>query len=115
MLIWEHADIHINKLPPIKAFFNDDDIIVSIDKSCLDSIDDALDILNRHIGNSVYSIDDSPSFKDQILSSGKEYTNDDIIKFIDKKKSIFLNTLCELHLYEYKIYYCTSSISYVQR
>ena len=62
----------INKLPPIKAFFNDDDIIVSIDKSCLDSIDDALDILNRHIGNSVYSIDDSPSFKDQILSSGKE-------------------------------------------
>lgn len=65
--------------------------------------------MNRHIGNSVYSIDDSPSFKDQILSSGKEYTNDDIIKFIDKKKSIFLNTLCELHLYEYKIYYCTEN------
>ena len=100
-------DYIINKLPPIKAKFNDDDVIISIDESCVDSISDSLDILKRHVEHTICSENDSNKVRS--LFYKKDYSNDDIRKYIEKKKSVFLNTLCSHHLVDYKIHYCLES------
>lgn len=98
-------DAVVNKLPPIKAIFNDDDIIVDIDPASVDRINESLDILTRHVENAAYALEDSVKGKERSLLESGDYDNEDVLAYVEKKKSYFLNTLCDLHLKEHKIYY----------
>lgn len=97
-------DYIINKLPPIKAIFQDD-IIVGIEPSSIESINDTLDVLKRHTENvAQISEDIHKSERGKLLKH--EYTQGEVRNYINNKKSEFLDSLCQLHLDDYKIYYC---------
>lgn len=94
----------INKLPPIKAIFKDG-IIVSIDPSSLDGIDSTLEVLTRHTGNIVHLLSSHKS-KHNAIFKNSDYSNEDVYEYISSNKSEFLSYLFQLHLSDYKIYYC---------
>lgn len=97
-------DYIINKLPPIKAVFQDD-IIVGIKPSSIESINDTLDVLKRHTENVAHISEDiHKSERGKLLKH--EYTQSEVRNYIKNKKSEFLDSLCQLHLDDYKIYYC---------
>ena len=97
-------DYIINKLPPIKAVFQDD-IIVGIEPSSIESINDTLDVLKRHTENVAHISEDiHKSEREKLLKH--EYTQSEVRNYINNKKSEFLDSLCQLHLDDYKIYYC---------
>lgn len=97
-------DYIINKLPPIKAVFQDD-IIVGIEQSSIESINDTLDVLKRHTENVAHISEDiHKSEREKLLKH--EYTQSEVRNYINNKKSEFLDSLCQLHLDDYKIYYC---------
>lgn len=96
-------DYIINKLPPIKAVFQDD-IIVGIEPSSIESINDTLDVLKRHTENVAHISEDiHKSEREKLLKH--EYTQSEVRNYINNKKSEFLDSLCQLHLDDYKIYY----------
>lgn len=97
-------DYIINKLPPIKAIFQDD-IIVGIEPSSIESINDTLDVLKKHTENVAHISEDiHKSERGKLLKH--EYTQSEVRNYINNKKSEFLDSLCQLHLDDYKIYYC---------